>query len=65
MVKFKDSSRPKVECFSSTFRGKFNFQGLSKTVMYIQVLFKSVRTLSYEDQIKVFFLPLANFFLSC
>ena len=24
--------------FSSTFQGKFNFQGLIKTVMYIQVL---------------------------
>ena len=29
------------ECFSSTFQGKFNFQGLSKTVLYIQVLFNS------------------------
>ena len=37
---FKD-----FECFSSTFQGKFNFQGLFKTVLYIQVLFKSVRTL--------------------
>ena len=27
------------ECFSSTFQGKFNFQGLFKTVLYIQVLF--------------------------
>ena len=33
------------DCFSSTFQGKFNFQGLSKTVLYIQVLFKPVRTL--------------------
>ena len=32
-------------CFSSTFQGKFNFQGLFKTVMYIQVLFKPVGTL--------------------
>ena len=31
--------------FSSTFQGKFNFQGLFKTVLYIQVLFKPVRTL--------------------
>ena len=30
------------ECFSSTFQGKFNFQGLFKTVLYIQVLFKPV-----------------------
>ena len=30
------------ECFSSTFPGKFNFQGLFKIVLYIQVLFKPV-----------------------
>ena len=34
------------ECFSSTFQGKFYFQGLLKTVLYIQVLFKPVRTLN-------------------
>ena len=34
------------ECFSSTFQGKFNFQGLFKTNLYIQVLFKPVQTLS-------------------
>ena len=34
------------ECFSSTFQGKFNFQGLFKTALYIQVLFKHVQTLS-------------------
>ena len=33
------------ECFSSTFQCKFYFQGLFKTVLYIQVLFKPVRTL--------------------
>ena len=33
------------ECFSSTFQGKFNFQGLFKTVLYIQVLFKPVQIL--------------------
>ena len=33
------------ECFSSTFQGKFYFQGLLKTVLYIQVLFKPVCTL--------------------
>ena len=33
------------ECFSSTFQGKFNFPGLFKTTLYIQVLFKPVRTL--------------------
>ena len=36
------------ECFSSTFQGKFIFQGLFKTVLYIQVLFKPVRTLLHE-----------------
>ena len=36
------------ECFSSTFQGKFNFQGLFKTVLYIQVLFKPVPTLYYK-----------------
>ena len=35
------------ECFSGTFQGKFNFQGLFKTVLYIQVFFKPVRTLIY------------------
>ena len=34
------------ECFSSTSQGKFNFQGLFKTVLYIQVLFKPVGTLN-------------------
>ena len=33
------------ECFSSTFQGEFNFHGLFKTVLYIQVLFKPVPTL--------------------
>ena len=36
----------KFEDFSSTFQGKFYFQGLFKTVLYIQVLFKPVKTLS-------------------
>ena len=36
------------ECFSSTFQDKFNFQGLSKTVLYIQVLFQPVQTLVIE-----------------
>ena len=27
-----------LKCFSSTFQGKFYFQGLFKTVLYIQVL---------------------------
>ena len=31
------------ECFSSTFQGKFYFQGLFKTVLYIQILFKPVQ----------------------
>ena len=43
------------ECFSSTFQGKFDFQGLFKTNLYIQVLVKPVRTLfqvgtSYADE---------------
>ena len=33
------------EGFSSTSQGKFIFQGLFKTVLFIQVLFKPVRTL--------------------
>ena len=32
--------------FFSTFQDKFYFQGLFKTVLYIQVLFKPVRALS-------------------
>ena len=35
------------KCFSSTFQDKFNFQQLFKTVLYIQVLFKPVRSLLY------------------
>ena len=38
------------ECFSSTFQDKFYFQGLFMTVLYIQVLFKPVRTLSPDNQ---------------
>ena len=47
------------ECFSGTFlQGKFNFQGLFKTVLYIQVLFKPVRTLILQwlKKILYFFL---------
>ena len=33
------------EYFPGTFQDKFNFQGLFKIVLYIQVLFKPVRTL--------------------
>ena len=33
------------EWFSSTFQGIFNFQGLFKKALYIQVLFKTVQTL--------------------
>ena len=36
-------------CYSSTFQGKLNFQGLFKTVLYIQVLFKPVRTLTQRE----------------
>ena len=35
----------KISMSLSTFQGKFYFQGLFKTVLYIQVLFKPVRTL--------------------
>ena len=38
------------ECFSSTFQGKFYFQGLFKIVLYIQVLFKPVRILEMSLQ---------------
>ena len=39
------------ECFSSTFQGKFYFQGLFKRVLYIQVLFKPVRTLYTTERL--------------
>ena len=39
------------ECFSSTFQGRFNLQSLFKTVLYIQVLFKPVQTLSIYKSI--------------
>ena len=35
------------ECFLSTFQGNFYFQGLFKTVLYIQVLFKPVLPFIY------------------
>ena len=35
----------KALVFFKHFQGKFNFQGLFKTVLYIQVLFKPVQTL--------------------
>ena len=46
------------ECFSSTFQGKFCFQGLFKTVPYIQIIFKPVRTLIYMSKhMKFWYLP--------
>ena len=39
------------ECFSSTFHGKFYFQGLFKTVLSIQVLFKPVGTLLLHNNV--------------
>ena len=36
------------QCVSSSFQGKSNFQGLFKTVLYIQVLFKPVRILCIQ-----------------
>ena len=52
------------ECFSSTFQGKLSFQGLFKTVLYIQVLFKPVRTLSIALGVhySFFFLLWSTFF---
>ena len=47
------------ECFSSTFQGKFYFQRLFKTVLYIQVLFKPVRTLMYSYL--VLYVPVNSF----
>ena len=38
-----------LECFSRLFQGKVNFQGLFKTVLYIQVLFKPVWTLYFKN----------------
>ena len=41
------------ECFTSTFQSRqILFQGLFKTVLYIQVLFKPVRTLKYLTSLK-------------
>ena len=39
------------ECLSSTFQGKFYFQGLFKTVPFIQVLLKHVGTLSRNNKV--------------
>ena len=39
------------KCFSSTFQDNFYFQVLVKTVLYIQVLFKPVRTLGIPERI--------------
>ena len=38
------------DCFSSTFQGNFYFQGLFKTILYIQILFNPVRTLSWHHE---------------
>ena len=38
-----------ILCFSRTFQCKFYFQGLFKIVLYIQVLFKPVRTLCMNN----------------
>ena len=40
-----------LSVFSSTFQGKFDFQGLFKTVLYFQVLFKPVRTLINHENL--------------
>ena len=56
---FKD-----FECFSSSFQGKFNFQGLSKTNLYIQVLFKPVPTIVINCGIRLNLLDNLSCFLS-
>ena len=38
------------KAFECVFQGKFHFQGLFKTVLYIQVLFKPERTPRYLGQ---------------
>ena len=54
MVKIQEFFKA-LECLSSTFQGKFNFQGLFKTVLYIQVLFKPVQILYRYIYIYFFF----------
>ena len=49
------------ECFSSTFQGKFNFQGLFKTNLYIQVLFKSVGCWGYRQSFSYSFQPRSGY----
>ena len=49
MVKFKDFSR--LLSVFEYFKGKFNFQGLYKTVLYIQVLYKPAGTLHTHSKI--------------
>ena len=50
------------ECFSSTFQDKFSFQGLFKTVLYIQVLFKPVGTLSSTGDLWIVFMTSSEIF---
>ena len=53
------------ECFSSTFQGKFNFEGLLKTVLYIQVLFKPVQTLNKHSSFVIGFHNFLENYLKC
>ena len=48
------------EWFSSSFQGKYNFQGLFRTVLYIQVLFKPVRTLQINYRIMWHFISVST-----
>ena len=52
------------EFFSSTFLGKFNFQGLFETNLYIQVHFKPVQTLGMLGDFTCFFSCLCFFLKS-
>ena len=52
--------------FLKYFQGKFNFQGLFKTVLYIQVLFKPMRTLTVYHNKDVFHnTTIMTFFIFC
>ena len=52
------------ECSSSTFQGKFYFQGLFKTVLYTKLLFKPVRTLRHLSHSSYIEHKIVNIFLT-
>ena len=65
-IHFTTAAPKAFECFSSTFQGKFNFQGLFKTVL--QVLFKPVRTLfcnHLDEEERAGCFTLIVFLMSC